>query len=100
MRRRWKAWSLRRRVVVSIALAFLLLVLTPLVSVRLQYTGSPSAEARTRNHDALWLGHAWVDGRKTAADVTALARQLDGRLEISGQPGTRVEIRMPLPEAG
>jgi len=59
-------------------LVFLLLVLTPVVSLRLQYAGSPSAEARTRNHDALWLGHAWVDGRKTAADVSALAKQLDG----------------------
>ena len=61
-------------------LVFVLLVPLPLatyaVSLRLQYAGEPTA--RTRNQDALWLGHAWVDGRKTAADVTALAKQLSG----------------------
>jgi hypothetical protein len=40
--------------------------------------GTPRADARTRGDDALWLGHAWVDGRKTQADVDALARQLRG----------------------
>ena len=61
-------------------LVFVLLVPLPLatyaVSLRLQYAGEPTA--RTRNQDALWLGHAWVDGRKTAADLTALAKQLSG----------------------
>ncbi|MEU4190985.1 hypothetical protein AB0E69_03745 [Kribbella sp. NPDC026611] len=70
---------MRRRVVLVVALVLLLLV-APLgayaVSLRVQYSGEPSA--RTRNHDALWLGHAWVDGRKTAADVTELAKRLDG----------------------
>src|SRR6185369_11639815 len=28
------------------------------------------------SHDAEWLGHAWVDGRKTPADVDALAARL------------------------
>jgi hypothetical protein len=48
------------------------------VSLRVHFTGDPAAEARTRNQDAFWLGHAWVDGRKTPADVTALARRLQG----------------------
>lgn len=65
-----------------LALAFVLLIPVPLgayaVSLRFQYAGDPAAEARTRNNDALWLGHGWVDGRKTQADVTALARQLEG----------------------
>ncbi|TCO49581.1 hypothetical protein EV646_103563 [Kribbella antiqua] len=65
-----------------LALVFILLVPAPLgayaVYLRVQYAGEPSAEARTRNNDALWLGHAWVDGRKTEADVTALAEQLQG----------------------
>ena len=39
-------------------------------------TGTPAADARTRGDDAVWLGHAWVDGRKTRADVDALSRQL------------------------
>jgi hypothetical protein len=67
-------------VLTVLALVLVLLVPVPLgaytVSLRLQYVGEPTA--RTRNHDALWLGHAWVDGRKTAADVAALARQLEG----------------------
>jgi hypothetical protein len=45
-------------------------------ALRLQFTGSPAAWARTTGHDALWMGHAWVDGRKTAADVDALAVRL------------------------
>ncbi|MEV0799813.1 hypothetical protein AB0I34_19115 [Kribbella sp. NPDC050281] len=61
-----------------IALALVLLLSAYPVSLRLQYVGEPAADTRTRNHDALWLGHAWVDGRKTAADVTALAQQLKG----------------------
>jgi hypothetical protein len=72
----------RRRAALVVALVLLLLVVAPVgtyaIALGLQYTGEPSAEARTRNHDALWLGHAWVDGRKTAADVTALAQQLQG----------------------
>lgn len=46
-------------------------------AVRLDYTGDP-AGARTRGRDAYWLGHAWVDGRKSDADVVALARQVAG----------------------
>ena len=80
--RRWRGWSRRRRVITVLALAFVLLIPLPLgvlaVSLRLQYTGEPAAEARTRGQDAIWLGHAWVDGRKSAADVTALAQQLSG----------------------
>ena len=73
-----RGWSRRRRVVLVVVLAFVLLVAAYPLSLRLAYAGEPSAEARTRNHDALWLGHAWVDGRKTTADVAALAKQLDG----------------------
>ncbi|MGE7432988.1 glycoside hydrolase family 18 protein [Kitasatospora sp. NPDC001175] len=47
-------------------------------ALRLQYTGEPPAEARTRGHDAVWLGHAWVDGRKGDADLVSLTRQLAG----------------------
>jgi len=43
-----------------------------------QGLGTPSFAARSTGHDALWLGHAWVDGRKGEADVVALALQLRG----------------------
>src|SRR4051794_6330656 len=32
--------------------------------------------ARTHGRDAVWLGHAWVDGRRGEVDVAALARRL------------------------
>ncbi|ADB35095.1 hypothetical protein Kfla_6092 [Kribbella flavida DSM 17836] len=68
--------------VVVLLLVFALLVPLPLgayaVSLRIHYAGDPASTAQTRNQDALWLGHAWVDGRKTAADVTALAERLSG----------------------
>ncbi|MFI9329205.1 hypothetical protein ACIGZJ_16860 [Kitasatospora sp. NPDC052868] len=51
---------------------------TAALALRLQYAGDPSPEARTRGRDAVWLGHAWVDGRKGDADITALAARLAG----------------------
>ncbi|MFG3052791.1 hypothetical protein ACGFZP_17780 [Kitasatospora sp. NPDC048239] len=51
---------------------------TAALALRLQYVGEPSPEARTRGRDAVWLGHAWVDGRKGDADITALAARLAG----------------------
>jgi hypothetical protein len=41
-----------------------------------EYRGEPSAAARGTGHDALWLGHAWVDGRKTQSDVDSLVERL------------------------
>ncbi|NEA34079.1 hypothetical protein [Streptomyces sp. SID13031] len=65
---------------ISLALAFVLLIPLPLgalaLSLRVAYTGD--ATAQTRGQDAIWLGHAWVDGRKSAADIAALAQQLQG----------------------
>ncbi|UFR02550.1 hypothetical protein KBP30_15760 [Streptomyces sp. Go40/10] len=69
----------RRRIlrVTSVVLALLLLpLLTAETALRLNYTGDPAPGTRTRHQDALWLGHAWVDGRKTGKDVKALARRL------------------------
>ncbi len=42
------------------------------------YSGEVDPRARSTGHDAEWLGHAWVDGRKTQRDVDALAAQLRG----------------------
>lgn len=78
---RWHSWSRWRRAGV-IVLLVLAALLTPVggaaLYLRLQYTGTPEADARTRGRDALWLGHAWVDGRKSEADVTGLAELLSG----------------------
>jgi hypothetical protein len=62
------------------AFGLVLLVLVPVLAaeaaLRVNYVGDPAEGARTRGKDALWLGHAWVDGRKTDADVRALGRRL------------------------
>ncbi|MDI2126263.1 hypothetical protein [Yinghuangia seranimata] len=75
---------LRRLVRVGIAVtssfvvAVLVVTIGSLTWLRLEYTGSPAESARSRGRDALWLGHAWVDGRKGAVDVAALAERLRG----------------------
>ena len=66
------------RIAVLVVLLLLIVPVSYAISLRVHYSGDPSADARTRNQDALWLGHAWVDGRKTTADVTALAQRLHG----------------------
>ncbi|WP_235455115.1 glycoside hydrolase family 18 protein [Streptomyces olivochromogenes] len=75
--RRTRARRVRRAILVT-----LLLLLVPLLAaetaLRLNYTGDPADGTYTRDKDAIWLGHAWVDGRKTDADVKALARRLRG----------------------
>lgn len=81
LRRKWRAWSRRRRTGV-VAVVVLALILLPLgvaaVALRIQYAGDVRADTQTRGRDAVWLGHAWVDGRKTDADVATLAKLLDG----------------------
>jgi hypothetical protein len=39
-------------------------------------SGPVSARAHTTGDDALWLGHAWVDGRHGPADLNALVARL------------------------
>ncbi|KJK41140.1 membrane protein [Streptomyces variegatus] len=72
-RRRWV-----RRTAIALPLLLLLPLLSVLTALRVTYMGDPADGTHTRNRDALWLGHAWVDGRKKDADVTALARRLQG----------------------
>nr|WP_208615471.1 hypothetical protein [Streptomyces rubellomurinus] len=81
VRDRWRAWSWWRRTLLVLVVAAAVPAATlgsAFAAIRLHYSGEPSADARTRGKDAVWLGHAWVDGRKTEADVAALARQLAG----------------------
>ncbi|MEV4555633.1 glycoside hydrolase family 18 protein [Kitasatospora sp. NPDC049285] len=83
-RRRWAGrvrWSWRRRAVTALGLALVLAVLPLLgaaVALRWGYAGEPPADARTRGRDALWLGHAWVDGRRSPADLGSLVARLAG----------------------
>jgi hypothetical protein len=87
----------------------LLTVLSILVAGRwiafsVQDFGAVNPGARSTGHDALWLGHAWVDGHRTEADVARLAARLhatgitdlfvhvgpladDGTLEPAKAPG-------------
>ncbi len=46
--------------------------------LRLEYSGDLRDDARTRGRDAVWLGHAWVDGRKSEADLIELGKLLSG----------------------
>ncbi|WP_432109075.1 hypothetical protein [Streptomyces sp. AA1529] len=64
------------------ALALVVLLVLPTagaaVALRAGYAGEVSAEARSRGRDALWLGHAWLDGRRDEADLAALKRRTAG----------------------
>ncbi|MBZ6103201.1 glycoside hydrolase family 18 protein [Streptomyces olivaceus] len=66
----------RKRTALAVLLVLLLPLLVAETALRVNYLGDPADGTRTRGRDALWLGHAWVDGRKTEADLTALARNL------------------------
>ncbi|CAL9296997.1 hypothetical protein SUDANB180_04902 [Streptomyces sp. enrichment culture] len=72
----------KRRVLRRLVGALLALLLIPLLTAEaalwVNYTGDPASGTRTRGRDALWLGHAWVDGRKGERDVRDLARRLRG----------------------
>src|SRR5690349_17075912 len=81
VRARWRSLSRTRRSLLAVLVALGVLVLpvgSAALALRLQYAGDPADEARTRGRDAVWLGHAWVDGRKGEEDVTALAQRLAG----------------------
>ncbi|MEU1593316.1 glycoside hydrolase family 18 protein [Streptomyces sp. NPDC005708] len=73
-RRAWLRWT--RRIALGPLLALLVCTLSAAVALRLNYAGDPAPGTYTRNRDALWLGHAWVDGRKSNTDLDALVRRL------------------------
>ncbi|RBQ14794.1 hypothetical protein DP939_39170 [Spongiactinospora rosea] len=56
----------------------LILVATFAAALLTQYSRPAAGWAATTGHDAMWLGHAWVDGRRTERDVKALAVRLRG----------------------
>ncbi|MEV6103645.1 hypothetical protein AB0M28_02895 [Streptomyces sp. NPDC051940] len=53
-------------------------MLAALIALRAAYAGEPAADAVTRGRDAIWLGHAWVDGRRGEADLARLKKRLAG----------------------
>ncbi|MGW2695614.1 hypothetical protein [Streptomyces sp. NPDC001296] len=67
-----------RRTALALVLAVLLPLLAAETALRVNYMGDLADGTHTRNRDAIWLGHAWIDGRKSDADVEALARRLRG----------------------
>ncbi|MFD4504359.1 hypothetical protein [Streptomyces sp. NPDC058457] len=71
-----KIWRWGRRLGLGAVLVLLVPLLIAETALRINYTGDPKAGTYSRSRDALWLGHAWVDGRRTDADVTALAARL------------------------
>jgi len=62
--------------VVATGLAATLLLAGGMAALVVSGRGDPPATARGAGDDALWLGHAWVDGRRTQADLDALALRL------------------------
>ncbi|WP_285904107.1 hypothetical protein [Streptomyces malaysiensis] len=78
IRRRWSHPRLKwpKRVAAGAAVFLVVPILTAGVSLRLQYAGDPAPGTRTRERDAVWLGHAWVDGRNGEAQLAGLVRRV------------------------
>ncbi|MEU3185221.1 hypothetical protein ABZ707_13610 [Streptomyces sp. NPDC006923] len=76
----WRSPGARWPKRIALALAVLLVVpaVTGAVALRVTYTGGIQDGTQTRGRDAIWLGHAWVDGRKKDADLDAFARRIRG----------------------
>ncbi|MDV5148143.1 hypothetical protein R1T08_29245 [Streptomyces sp. SBC-4] len=71
-------WRRGRWFVLGLVLLLVVPLITGAVALRLNYTGDVRDDARTRGKDAIWLGHAWVDGRKKDADLAAFAERIKG----------------------
>jgi hypothetical protein len=78
--RAWRGPRLKwpRRIALALALVLLAPPLAGAVALRINYAGDLQDGTRTRGKDAIWLGHAWVDGRKKDADVRAFAERIRG----------------------
>lgn len=61
---------------VAVLLVPLLLVVGAFAGLLGEDIGPVAAAVPASGHDGLWLGHAWVDGRHTPADLTALVARL------------------------
>lgn len=76
----WASWPTGvRRALAGLGVLVLLLVVTlgaGFGGLLAEDSGTISAQARSTGDDALWLGHAWVDGRHGQADLDALVARL------------------------
>lgn len=72
-RRRWLRW-----VLIGVVAVLVLPMAAAAVALRVADAGDLDPQARTRGRDAVWLGHAWLDGRRGAVDVAALAARTRG----------------------
>ncbi|MFE2234867.1 hypothetical protein ACFXA4_20165 [Streptomyces sp. NPDC059442] len=71
-------WRRGRWVVLGLVLLLVLPPATGALALRLNYTGDLREGTQSRGKDAVWLGHAWVDGRKKDADLAAFAARIKG----------------------
>jgi hypothetical protein len=78
--RAWRGPRARwpRRIAVVVAALVVVPAVTAGVALRITYMGDLHDGTRTRGRDAIWMGHAWVDGRKDDADLAAFARRVKG----------------------
>ncbi|MEU1893165.1 hypothetical protein ABZ514_18645 [Streptomyces pristinaespiralis] len=78
--RRWRSPRLKwpKRIALALALVLIVPPLAGAVALRINYAGDLRDGTRTRGKDAIWLGHAWVDGRKKDSDVRAFAERIRG----------------------
>ncbi|MGW7618310.1 hypothetical protein ACWGLG_21195 [Streptomyces antimycoticus] len=65
-----------KRVTTGTAVLLVVPFLTAGVSLRLRYAGDPAPGTHTRERDAVWLGHAWVDGRHGADQLAELVQRV------------------------
>ncbi|GAA3927474.1 glycoside hydrolase family 18 protein [Streptomyces gulbargensis] len=71
-------WRKGRWFVLGLVSVLVVLPLSGALALRVNYAGDVREDARTRGKDAIWLGHAWVDGRRTDADLAAFAERVKG----------------------
>jgi hypothetical protein len=67
-----------KRTVAALAVLLALPPLAGAVMLRAFYAGDPAQGTHTRGRDAVWLGHAWVDGRRDESDLARLKRRIAG----------------------